>query len=186
MKSIKYIALLRGINIGGHRVKMERLRELFAELVFADVRSYIQTGNIFFECAETNRGALTEKIERHLFENLGWEAPTFLRSVEELESAIALEPFKNIDLDDDTRFLVIFLQKALPADFVLPYLSPKNDYEILRATGGEAFCVMKIVNGKVSNPAAIIEKTCKMKTTSRFFHTTIKILEAAKQSTKNL
>lgn len=180
MKAVKYIALLRGINIGGHRVKMERLRELFAELNVSNVRNYIQTGNIFFETGETDRAALTTKIERHLFENLGYEVPTFLRTVEELESAIELNPFKNIELAPDTRFLVIFLQKPLPADFVLPYLSPKNDYEILSATNGEAFCVMKIINGKVTNPAAIIEKNCKMKTTSRFFHTTIKILEAAK------
>lgn len=182
MKTVKYIALLRGINIGGHRVKMERLRELFAGLGFADVRNYIQTGNIFFETFETDRAALIERIERHLFDNLGYEVPTFLRMVEELESAIELNPFKNIELTDDARFLVIFLQKPLPADFVLPYVSPKNDYEILRATDGEAFCVMKIINERVGNPAAIIEKTCKMKTTSRFFHTTIKILEAARNS----
>ena len=42
-----YIALLRGINVGGHVVKMERVRELFAELGFTNVRTYIQSGNVF-------------------------------------------------------------------------------------------------------------------------------------------
>jgi uncharacterized protein (DUF1697 family) len=182
METIKYIALLRGINIGGHRVKMERLRELFSELGLVDVRNYIQTGNVFFETAESNRAALTEKIERHLLENLGYEVPTFLRTVEEVERAVMLDPFKEIEASADTRFLIIFIPKPLPADFNLPFVSPKNDYEILRATGGEAFCVMKIIDGRVSNPAAIIEKTCKMKTTSRFFHTTVKILQAARNS----
>ncbi len=184
MKLVKYIALLRGINIGGHRVKMERLRELFAELDFENVRNYIQTGNIFFETIETDRALLTEKIERHLFENLGYEVPTFLRSVEEVESAVELDPFKQIEAADDTRFLITFISKPLPADFNLPYIPPKNDYEILQATEGEVFSVVKIINRSPSNPAAFIEKTCKIKTTSRFFHTTVKILQAAKGSSQ--
>ncbi len=63
---MKYIAFLRGINIGGHQVKMEQLRELFRKLGLTDVRSYIQSGNIFFETAETDRVRLTRKIEQHL------------------------------------------------------------------------------------------------------------------------
>jgi len=180
MESVKYIALLRGINIGGHRVKMERLRELFAELGVSNVRSYIQTGNIFFETAKTDRAALTEQIERHLFAALGYEVPTFLRKIEEIENAVELDPFKEIEATLDTRFLITFIPKPLPDDFDLPRLSPKNDYEILRATGGEVFSVLKVTGGSPSNPAALIEKTCKMKTTSRFFGTTIKILQAAK------
>jgi len=180
METTKYIALLRGINIGGHRVKMERLRELFAELNVKNVRSYIQTGNVFFETAETDRASLTEQIERHLFENLGYEVPTFLRTVEEVERAVNLEPFKQIELTADTRFFITFILKPLPDDFVLPYISPKNDYEILQATSGEVFSVLKIIDARPSNPAALIEKTCKMKTTSRFFHTTVKILQAAR------
>ncbi|MBA2620764.1 MAG: DUF1697 domain-containing protein [Acidobacteria bacterium] len=179
METTRYIALLRGINIGGHRVKMERLRELFAELKVENVRTYIQTGNVFFDTYETDRTALGERIERHLFENLGYEVPTFLRTVEEIERAVNIEPFKEIELTDDKRFLITFIPKPLAADFVLPLVSPKNDYEILRATGGEVFSVLKIINGRPSNPVALIEKTCEMKTTSRFFHTTIKILQAA-------
>ena len=49
MAHTTYIALLRGINVGGHTVKMERLRGLFGELGLERVRSYIQTGNVFFE-----------------------------------------------------------------------------------------------------------------------------------------
>lgn len=63
MGTVKYIALLRGVNIGGHQVKMEQLRELFRELGFSSVRSYIQTGNVFFETTDSNRAALTRKIE---------------------------------------------------------------------------------------------------------------------------
>ncbi len=55
-----YIALLGGINVGGHNVKMEHLRQLFTQLGFANVRSYIQTGNVFFETSQDDRHVLTQ------------------------------------------------------------------------------------------------------------------------------
>lgn len=180
MKTTCYIAFLRGINVSGHRIKMDRLRELFAELGFTKVRSYIQSGNIFFETTDTKRAALTEKIEQHLCFALGYEVPVFLRTVAEVEQALQLDPFKGIEVTSDTRFIITFIPQPLPDTIKLPLLSPKGDYEILQATGGEVFILMRLINERPGNPAAFIEKTCKVKTTSRFFGTTVKILEAAK------
>lgn len=180
MRTVKYIALLRGVNIGGHRVKMEQLRELFRELGFSNVRSYIQTGNVFFETADGDRAALTRKIERHLNMALGYEVPTFLRTISEVENALRLDPFKQLAATPDTRFLITFIPQPLPVDFKLPFVSPKNDFEILQATPGEVFILMRLVNDRPGNPAALIEKTCQVKTTTRFFGTTAKILQAAK------
>lgn len=180
MKRTRYIAFLRGINVGGHRVKMERLRELFAELKLADVRSYIQSGNIFFETVESDRSRLTSKIERHLLAALGYEVPVFLRTIAEVETALQPDPFKQIEATSETRFLITFIPRPLDGALKLPFTAPKNDFEILRATDGEVFSVLRLINERPANPAAFIEKTCKVKTTSRFFGTTIKILEAAK------
>ncbi|MDQ1590262.1 MAG: hypothetical protein QOG71_889 [Pyrinomonadaceae bacterium] len=182
MKTNTYIAFLRGINIGGQRVKMERLRELFSGLGLTGVRSYIQTGNIFFESADASRDALTQRIERHLAAALGYEVPTFLRTIAEVERALRLDPFKRLEPTPDTRFLITFISRPLPDDLKLPLVSPKADYEILRATPGEVFSLMRLVNGRPGNPATLIEKICKAKTTSRFFATTVKILEAAKSA----
>ena len=180
MKTTKYIAFLRGINIGSHNVKMEQLRALFCELGLTGVRSYIQSGNVFFETAEANRARLTRKIEEHLFAALGYEVPTFLRTVAEVEHALQLDPFKQMEMTTDTRLLITFITQPLPDDLKLPFSSPKGDFEILQATPGEVFIVMRLINGRPGNPAAFIEKTCKVKTTSRFFGTTAKILQAAK------
>lgn len=182
MKTISYIAFLRGINIGGHRVKMERLRELFSELGLTNVRSYIQTGNVFFEKSAdaTNRAALTGEIEQHLHRSLGYEVPVFLRTLVEVEHVLQLDPFAHIEPAPDIRLLITFIPQPLPATLKLPFVSPKQDYEILHATPGEVFSLLRIIDGRPSNPAAFIERTCKVKTTSRFFHTTAKILQAAK------
>ncbi len=177
-----YIALLRAINVGGHSVKMENLRQLFTDLGFSNVRSYIQSGNIFFESDEADRQKLTDKIQNYLLEKLGYAVDTILLTIPELEEILALDPFKGIKLTDDRRFYIIFLAIPLPKDFLLPYKSEKGDFEILSATPLAAFTLLTLINDRPSNPGAFIEKKLKIRTTARFFHTTIKLLEAAKST----
>ena len=71
----EYRAFLRAVNIGGRFVTMERLRALFAGLGFENVRSYIQSGNVFFETGESKREAIARKIEAHIARELGFECP---------------------------------------------------------------------------------------------------------------
>jgi uncharacterized protein (DUF1697 family) len=174
-----YIALLRGINVGGHTVKMERLRELFVELGFTQVRTYIQSGNVFFETADTDRAALTLTIEQHLHKALGYEVPVFLRTIPELEQVIATNPFKHLSVTAEMRLCVVFTAELIPKTLVLPLRSPKNDMELVHTTDYEAFTVWYIINGRP--PAAQGFKVLGNRITTRFFHTTAKILQAAKK-----
>jgi len=86
----RYVAFLRGINVGGHRVKMERLRQLFVELGFEDVSTFIASGNVVFSAHSGDVADLTDRIERQLHEGLGYEVATFLRSPAQLEEIVAL------------------------------------------------------------------------------------------------
>jgi uncharacterized protein (DUF1697 family) len=174
-----YIALLRGINVGGHVVKMERLRELFAELGLTNVRTYIQTGNVFFETEQTGRESLAQTIEQHLYEALGYKVPVFLRTLGEFAEILALDPFKHLEVTPDMRLCVVFTDQTIPATLDLPLRSPKNDMEIIHTTEHEAFMVWYIINGRP--PAAYNFKVLGERTTSRFFHTAGKILQAAKK-----
>ncbi|HLG77625.1 MAG TPA: DUF1697 domain-containing protein [Ktedonobacteraceae bacterium] len=175
-----YIALLRGINVGGHVVKMERLRELFAEIGLTRVRTYIQSGNVFFESAHPDRSILTRTIEHHLHQTLGYEVPVFLRTVPELEQIVASDPFQHLSVTPDMRLCVVFTSLLIPNTLALPLRSPKNDMEIIHTTDYEAFTVWYLINGRP--PAAYTFKELGDRTTTRFFHTTAKILEAAKKS----
>lgn len=178
MQATTYIAFLRAINVGGHVVKMDRLRALFSELGLENVRTYIQSGNVFFETTETDRSALIARIEQHLFQALGYEVATCLRTVPEVEHALCLDPFKDMEVTPDTRHYIVFTSAPIPGD-QLPIISPKKDFEVLQATPGEAFVLLRLINGRPGNPAAYIEKTFKVKATARFFATTAKILQAA-------
>ena len=88
----RYVALLRGINVGGHRVKMDRLREFFEELGFQDVATFIASGNVIFSASPRDDAALERDIEGHLARRLGYQVSTFIRSPAELEAVAAFEP----------------------------------------------------------------------------------------------
>src|SRR3954469_1096146 len=76
----RYIAFLRGINVGGHRVKMDRLRDLFTALGFSNVATFIASGNVIFEAPATDVTELEERIEAQLERSLGYEVEIFVRT----------------------------------------------------------------------------------------------------------
>jgi len=87
-----HVALLRGLNVGGHRVKMDDLRACFADMGFGDVWTFIASGNVVFTSDREDRPVLEREIEAHLESALGYAVATFLRSPDELSSVAAFEP----------------------------------------------------------------------------------------------
>lgn len=177
-----WVALLRGINVGGHNVTMARLRELFRELGFGSVRSYIQSGNLFFESDEPDRAALRSRIERQLQAALGYAVPVCLRTVPELEHLLAREPFAGVTVTPDTRLAVIFCAEPLAVPLSVPFVTADGGYELIGATAAELFVVWHLKNGRPSQSFGAIEKLAAGPTTTRFWHTTAKILAAAMQA----
>ncbi len=177
---MEYIAFLRGINVGGHTVRMERLRELFEETGLEDVRTYIQSGNVFFTAPLKDRTTLGVRMEEHLRKTLGFAVPVFLRTVPEVERILASDPFRTIEKKPDTRFCVVFGAKPMPRSLSLPLYSPKKDAMIAGMTRTEAFVVWHIVNGRPPAADQFLGKILGQPTTSRFFHTLGKIAEAAR------
>ena len=177
-EDIEYIALLRGINVGGHTVRMEALRGLFRELGLADVRSYIQSGNVFFACPPGERAGLAARIEGHLARNLGYEVPVFLRTVPELAEVVARDPFRDVVVTPDIRLCVVFAAEPL-ARLDLPFGSAKKDVEIVDMTTYEAFLIWHLVGGRPPDSESFLARTLHSRLTTRFFPTTAKILKSA-------
>jgi len=90
---MRYIAFLRAINVGGHVVKMDRLRELIESLGLENVETYIASGNVVFDSSARNAASLESKIAKHLEAGLGYPVATFLRTTKELASVAAFDPF---------------------------------------------------------------------------------------------
>lgn len=85
----RYVAFLRGMNLGGRRIKNAELRGEFEALGFADVTCFRASGNVIFGAGQGDEAALTRRIEAGLKESLGYEVPVFLRGAAELLSIAA-------------------------------------------------------------------------------------------------
>jgi uncharacterized protein (DUF1697 family) len=89
----RYVAFLRGMNLGGRRITNEELRKRFAELDLTDVSCFRASGNVIFATEEGDEATLTTRIETGLGESLGYEVPVFLRNAGELKAIAAHELF---------------------------------------------------------------------------------------------
>jgi uncharacterized protein (DUF1697 family) len=108
-----WIALLRAVNVGGTgKLPMAELRAMCEALGFADVRTYIASGNVVFRSA---KGAKTVKqaLESALAKYAGKPVGVMLRSVEEIAAVVAANPFPGAA---PNRNVVIFLDQAPPHD----------------------------------------------------------------------
>jgi uncharacterized protein (DUF1697 family) len=114
MPTRKFIAFLRAINVGGHTVKMDRLRELFEALKLGNVETFIASGNVIFDSAAKDVRKLELQIESHLKESLGYAVTTFLRTPAEVAHAAVYEPFPAAP--EDSTLYVGFLAAAPGAE----------------------------------------------------------------------
>jgi uncharacterized protein (DUF1697 family) len=99
----RYLALLRGINVGGHnKVAMADLRDVAAALGHTEVATYIQSGNLVFSSTETDATSLADALEREIAARLGVRASVVVVSGLELARVIADNPFGD---ETDPRYL---------------------------------------------------------------------------------
>ena len=177
---IKYVALLRGINVGGSKlIKMAELTRVFSSLGLANVKTYIQSGNVLFDSPKTDANALTKLIEKGLSTAAGFEVPVVLRTIAELEAIVKLDPFKTAKSDPDTKRYVTFLVEPPTVAPKIPLLSPKKDWEIIHLSPREVFIVAFPVKGRYGESMSLIEKIFGKSSTTRNWNTVVKILARA-------
>ena len=110
----KYVAFLRAVNVGGRIVKMDRLRVLFEDLGFADVETFIASGNVIFVSGSRSPQALEKKITAHLGKALGYAVPTFLRTPAELAAVARHRPFGDVGLSPEGPGLYVGFTPVAP------------------------------------------------------------------------
>lgn len=144
----RHIAFLRGINVGGHRVKMDRLRGLFKEMDFANVSTFIASGNVIFSSSSGDISSLTARIEQCLAERLGYYVATFIRSPAELEAIAAFEPADAGGNEPPASSLYVILLRAPADDDLRSSLSSLgSEMDEFRFSGREVYW---LIQGKLS------------------------------------
>ena len=112
----RYVALLRGINVGGKNlIKMTALKACFEANGFEDVATYIQSGNVVFASSETRMPGLTRRIEEMLAETFDYEATVVVRSRTQMRAVVERAPRAFGADPAKYRYDVIFLKEPLTA-----------------------------------------------------------------------
>lgn len=157
---IKYVAFLRGINVGGNKlIKMADLRTVFERAGFKNVSTYIQSGNVIFEAKEADADALVRKIEKRILQAFGHEVKVMLRTVVALQEDIKSEPFKGGEQSEDLAWFVTFMSHAPVNPPKLPFVITKENANILAIRTRTAFLACRRKeNGMISFPNAFFEK----------------------------
>jgi uncharacterized protein (DUF1697 family) len=164
----RYIAFLRAINVGGHTVKMDALRELFTGLDLRNIETFIASGNVIFETADEDARALEQRIEAHLLQSLGYKVATFLRSTSELAAVAAHQPFPPAELEQPGHYLYIAFLPSPPSEEphrkLLTFTCEVDEFHV---HGREIYwlCRKKISDSTFTG--ALLEKTIGMPATLR-------------------
>jgi uncharacterized protein (DUF1697 family) len=176
-----FVALLRGINLGGRKiVKMDQLRRMFEELGFEEVKTYIQSGNVVFKAPTRTPADLAKRIEEKVLRQLGFPVPVAVKTADEIGEVIANNPLlkeKGIDL---SKLHVTFLSCA-PGKSALNMLTAVAIAPDQFRYAGQAVylhCPNGYHASKLSNN--VLEKMLKTDATTRNWKTANKLWEMAR------
>ena len=175
---MKYVAFLRGINVGGNSlVKMADLKKAFEARGFKNIQTILASGNVIFESKTADPEALTRKIETLLKKQWGRSIAVFVRTVDELSKMSALQPFKGVTIESTTRLYVTFLSEN-SRGLKLPELP--SELRITRIKDDAVFSVLELSPKRnTTDSMAILEKAFGPRITTRNWNTIQKILKAA-------
>ena len=174
---MKYVAFLRAINVGGHTVKMDHLRSLFESIGFANVETFIASGNVIFNSKTKTTAALEMKIEKQLQSALGYEVKTFLRTLNEIADVIRDESFQKSELETPGNILYIGFMSNTPEEAAIRKLaSLVDDVNDFRVREREVYWLRRTKVGESQYSGGIIEKTLRTPVTFRNSTTVKKIL----------
>ena len=162
----RLIAFLRAINVGGHTVKMDHLRQLFESLGFLNVETFIASGNVIFESPDENVQALEKQIESHLHESLGYAVATFIRSLSELASVANYQPFATSELEGSALYIA-FLPAPPSGESqhkLMAFRTPLDDFRVHER---EIYWLCRTRSSDSAFSGALLEKAIGMPATMR-------------------
>ena len=174
-----HIALLRAVNISRNRaVKMPELRDFAKDLGFANVRTFIQSGNLVFKTSEPTGFALERLLEAEAAKRLGLQTDFIVRTAEEWDTIVARNPFPDEAKSDPGHLIVQFLKDEAEANKVKALQAVIRGPEILRADGKHLYIVYPDGMGKSKLTNTVIERALGLRGTARNWNTVLKLAAA--------
>ncbi len=137
---MRYIALLRGVNVGGnHKVEMKRLKKMLEHLGYSDVSTYLNSGNALFEASKK---PVLSDVSQAFKNEFGFEVPILIKTMDEMQSISESIP-KDWKNDADWKCDVAYLFEAIDSEKTINALPVKNEFIDIRYTNGAIFWLVK-------------------------------------------
>jgi uncharacterized protein (DUF1697 family) len=168
---VTYLALLRGVNVGGkHKLAMKDLAALLEGLGCAKVKTYIQSGNAIFDAPASVVAGLPHTLHAAILKKAGFEAPVVLRSAAQMAAALKANPFLAKGADPDHLHVGFLADK--PAASALKALDPaRSPGDVFTVLGQEVYFHLPngVARTKLTN--AYFDSTLKTVCTMRNWRT---------------
>jgi uncharacterized protein (DUF1697 family) len=175
-----YIALLRGINVGGHeKVAMSDQRAVVEDLGFCDVRSLLQTGNLVFQGDTRSDASLELLLEGEAAKRLDLNTDFFVRTAKEWQAIVAHNPFRHEAKSDPSHVVVQLLKGAPSAKAVNELQNAIKGPEVVRADGKQLYVTYPAGIGRSKLTNKLIESKLATRCTGRNWNTVLKLAEIA-------
>jgi uncharacterized protein (DUF1697 family) len=177
MRSNQYLALLRGINVGGSNIiKMTDLKTCFEKMGFEDVLTFIQSGNVLFRSGEKSIPKLTGTIEKGLSGTFRYDSRVVVVLYKHLERVVHEAP-RGFGKDDARfRYDVIFLKEPLTAKSTMKSVTTKEGVDRVHEGKGVLYVSRLIAKASQSRLSKIISLPIYQAMTIRNWNTTTKLL----------
>ena len=178
-----YVALLRGINVGGKNlIKMPALKVCFEANGFEDVATFIQSGNVLFASPETRAAELTRRIEAMLAETFGSRTTVVVRNRRQMRAVVERAP-DGFGAEPTTyRYDVIFLKEPLSAKTAMKSVPTKPGVDEAHAGTGVLYFSRLIAKATQSRLNKIMSSPIYPSVTIRNWNTTTKLLWMMEQT----
>jgi uncharacterized protein (DUF1697 family) len=171
-----FVALLRGINVGGrNKLAMNDLRALCEELGFAGVRTYIQSGNVVLNTSLRSSAAVESRIEGAIREQTGLDVSVVARTSKDLAKTIAANPFTAASIDH--RYLLVVFPKARPTKTLIDVSAYGPEQLVVEGSDVFVYYPNGVGRSKLTN--AVLERLLGGPATARNWNTVNKLLALA-------
>ncbi len=168
MPARTYVAFVRAVMIGREGLHRTVLLDMFERAGATAARSYISTGNVSFDVEPGRLDHVVAAVEVDLEQLLDRATPLFVRSLDELRSMLADDPFAAAPFDDVYARLVTFFRPSVPTTFELPMTAPHGDWSIFAGTPTELFSVTRAwPDRQPKDPGGVIQRAAGQLATTR-------------------
>lgn len=175
---MSWVALLRGVNVGGKTmVSMAALREIAGDLGWRDARTLLQSGNLVFQAPGERAEALEAALEAAVARRFDYPTTVFVRDLAAWSAAIAANPYVDAARDDPGHLVMMALKAEPAADAVQALRNAIRGRETVEVRGRDAFFVYPDGIGTSKLTSAVIERRLGP-ATGRNWNTVLKIAEA--------